>query len=549
MQNGSTIQHCNREGTGAAVHIQSNGKFYMFGGTIQNNIGGTAGVVQVMGGGTFYMAGGTLRNNTGTLNGGVNISTDSNFVMSGGTISNNTATGTAISGGAVRLTTATSSFTMHGGTISGNRQTNTANQWGAGGVQMANGNFVMIGGSITNNNSAFGSGAGGVQITHGNFTMSGSAVISGNVATEAWGTGGVVLAGSNANFIMNGGTIGGNSSTAANSGSVAGGVRIVAGTMTINGGAISHNNGAGILVSVGGNVNLFASLRMNGGMISNNTGFNGAGVRLVNGSTFTMSGGSISNNTATNRGGGLSIEAADALFTMNNATARIESNSARIGGGIYQPNGTANISSGIINGNVAEFHGGGVRVSTSVTSAFTMTGGSITNNIAQSSLPSYGGGGGISTNLASSAIVVPVTAYRNLNIGNAVVFHGNTSGLGASAPPDNTLPHIASASTSIWDYVLNNYDILYTVRLGEHPDAVAITISEEPRDDNNDVWNDEPEKVYYDDLYYFDNVMPEVSESVCVEIVMPPAAMPEESEDFKQEEQSAESENEDTEEY
>jgi len=112
--------------------------------------------------------------------------------------------------------------------------------------------------------------------------------------------------------------------------------------------------------------------------------------------------------------------------------------------------------------------GGGVSMSASSTmpadNAFTMTGGSITNNTATSE------GGGIWSARASNALAVPASAFRDLNIGEDAIFYGNTAGNGASAPPDNRLPRIsATASTSIWDYVLNNYDINYTGRLGQTP--------------------------------------------------------------------------------
>ena len=93
-----------------------------------------------------------------------------------------------------------------------------------------------------------------------------------------------------------------------------------------------------------------------------------------------------------------------------------------------------------------------------------MTGGSITNNTATT-----GDGGGIYTTRANHSPTVPATAYHNLNIGEAVLFSGNTAGNGASAPPDNRLPHIAPTTASIWHYVLNNYDINYTGRLGQPP--------------------------------------------------------------------------------
>jgi len=62
---------------------------------------------------------------------------------------------------------------------------------------------------------------------------------------------------------------------------------------------------------------------------------------------------------------------------------------------------------------------------------------------------------------------VPATAYRNLSIGGSAAFSENRTLRGASAPPDNRLAHIQSISSSAWGYILNNYDINYTGRLGQ----------------------------------------------------------------------------------
>jgi len=111
-------------------------------------------------------------------------------------------------------------------------------------------------------------------------------------------------------------------------------------------------------------------------------------------------------------------------------------------------------------------NGGGIYISRAAQvggNMVNMHGGNITNNTAT------GDGGGIFSGRASHSLTVPVNAFGDLNIGENVIFSGNTAGAGASAPPLNRLPHIATTPTSIWDYALNNYDINYRGRLGQTP--------------------------------------------------------------------------------
>jgi hypothetical protein len=115
-------------------------------------------------------------------------------------------------------------------------------------------------------------------------------------------TASVVTVNQYAEFIMQGGTISGNTSS-----SYGGGVYVSSGTFTMSGGTISSNNtsssygggGGGVYVSSG-------TFTMSGGTISGNTSSSssgrGGGV-YVNSSTFTMSGGTISGNTACYGGG------------------------------------------------------------------------------------------------------------------------------------------------------------------------------------------------------------------------------------------------------
>jgi len=153
----------------------------------------------------------------------------------------------------------------------------------------------------------------------------------------------------NRTFIMNGGTIRGN--TTSNSGG--GGVSISPDgtTFIMNGGTISGNTVSG--TGTGGGVyNIGGIFIMNGGIINGNTSSNGGG---IGGSgTFTLNGGTIIGNTSS-RGGGV-LFFSDTTFTMNGGI--ISDNTAWSGGGVYMSGGTFNMHGGTISGNTADYGGG-----------------------------------------------------------------------------------------------------------------------------------------------------------------------------------------------
>jgi hypothetical protein len=121
------------------------------------------------------------------------------------------------------------------------------------------------------------------------------------------------------------------------------------GTFTMNSGSsITGNtagnsaNGGGVFVDYGG------YFVMNGGTISGNTatGIGGGGVYVSNNSKFTMNGGTISGNTATSSsdgyGGGVCVSGGD--FTMSGGT--ISGNTANTGAALYISGGTATYGDG-----------------------------------------------------------------------------------------------------------------------------------------------------------------------------------------------------------
>lgn len=137
--------------------------------------------------------------------------------------------------------------------------------------------------------------------------------------------------------------------------------------------------------SGGGGVFVKGTFIMNGGTISGNTAADGGGVYMARDAnvTFTMNGGIISGNTAQN-GGGVTVSRAG-NFTMNGGT--ISGNAAQFGGGVsvVGTGGTRsaifNMHRGIITNNIASTNGGGVYIdyhNFGASPNFTKSGGTIT---------------------------------------------------------------------------------------------------------------------------------------------------------------------------
>ena len=148
-----------------------------------------------------------------------------------------------------------------------------------------------------------------------------------SIVTNNSGTGLTIkgtLPGSKAYLYLNGGTISNNKS---------GGVSLSYAEFIMNGGSINGNSlnsqisgGAG--VSVGGSI-----FTMKGGTISDNemTSNDGGAIKVISGGSFTMDGGSIEGNSATGSGGGVYV--ASGSFIMNGGS--IKGNSAATGKGVY----------------------------------------------------------------------------------------------------------------------------------------------------------------------------------------------------------------------
>jgi hypothetical protein len=199
---------------------------------------------------TLTMTGGKISGNTGesgnTSNvsgGGVRMQNTSTMIFSGGEISGNSLTSSAatgeIRGAGIHVDNST--LTMTGGKISGN----TGEAYGGssgGGVRLVQSTMTFSGGEISGNSLTGGlvdssptsdvNGAGVEVSGYSTLTMTGGN-ISGNtgisVASRTLG-GGVRISSRDAAFIMNGGTIGGN--TVRGNDSAGGGVYVPGGSST-----------------------------------------------------------------------------------------------------------------------------------------------------------------------------------------------------------------------------------------------------------------------------------------------------------------------------
>lgn len=205
---------------------------------------------------------------------------------------------------------------------------------------------------------------------------------------EGTSAGAVVLSsmGGTSGFIMNGGKIWGNSSTADQAGAILvddgctfnlkkgeiyqnrtnghGGAFAIRGKVDMTGGSVHHNtatSGGGMLLNDAGILNI------TGGEIASNSSQWGGGINANGHPTVTLSGtGAVKDNTSTANAAGIFLEGDDGqgtTFTMTGGS--ITGNKAGgNGGGImgysYTQTVTINISGGTISGNTADVNGNGI---------------------------------------------------------------------------------------------------------------------------------------------------------------------------------------------
>jgi len=393
---GGTVSGNTATGYGGGVYVRqdANCTFTMSGGEVSGNSATNGGGVYVTGntsyptGGTFIMTGGaigggTVSGNTATNGGGVYV-TGGRFTMEGGAVSSNILIANNTKGGGVYVTNGT--FNMTGGVIGGIGTGNRAYDGGGVYVTGASSTFTISGGTVSGNNGIYGGGVNYSGTGASTFTMSGG-VVSGNNGTYG---GGMYV---NVNITMSGGTVSGNKA------SIGGGVWVNYGTYTMSGDAKITDNNEATTMAGGIYINGVSTFIMDGGEVSGNTttassSSRGGGVYVANGGAFIMNSGEVSGNTANcsindninnNRNGygggvyvtGASNTGAGSTFTMNggkvSGNTASSVNSSGYGGGVYVSEGTFTMNGGEVSGNTTSgvtttsSYGGGVGVNSNAT--------------------------------------------------------------------------------------------------------------------------------------------------------------------------------------
>ena len=179
-------------------------------------------------------------------------------------------------------------------------------------------------------------------------------------------------------------------------------ITVVGGTLTLEGGTITGNTttaqGGGIFVKNG------TLTVKEGAVITGNTAAEGGGIYATGTSTVYIEGGEISNNTTTS----------EQMFGQSDALSPAGGGGIAIVGGADEQGNlytvTLNMSGGTITGNKSAGAGGGIGIrrghGESIVS-FTMTGGSVTDNIAQTAE-----GGGI--RIEGTGIINPTSEDMDL---------------------------------------------------------------------------------------------------------------------------------------
>lgn len=221
---------------------------------------------------------------------------------------------------------------------------------GAGG---SNAVFIMYGGTISGNRTdanSWGSGGAGVEMHSGTFKMYGG-TISNNVedGNKYYGGGGV-CAHSGGKFIMYGGEISNNESS-----TDGGGVTVWGGgSVKISGGTIIGNKATGD----GGGIYTNASLTIDGGKINGNTA-TGDGGGIWTKEYLKIDDSTINGNKAAEGGGVYYNDNGNSIMQIQDS--KVTQNKATDGGGIYVNNSsTLGMRDSSITGNTVTGNGGGV---------------------------------------------------------------------------------------------------------------------------------------------------------------------------------------------
>jgi uncharacterized repeat protein (TIGR01451 family) len=413
--------------------------------------------------GTLTITGGALNDNQatsgGALSNGTSLAEGGAVALSNVTMQNNVA---ASYGGAVFTASPPAAPTPSSVTIAGSMLRNNGAQAGGALFNRPNSTITVAAGSVLDGNIA--TGAGGAISASGTLHVTG-ATVSANVAANAGGAifitatatiSGSVITGNVANGTWD--TVGGGGGLAIDVGAT---VSLTGVAMTDNRAPAGGNGGAifnrGFLTITGGELN--DNLAQSGGALSNGTSLmTGGSVTLqsvtlqnnvatsLGGAIFTANppaapapslvtvrattlrdnravdggaifsrpnsnvdirGGSVVNgNTASARGGALHISGA-----LNVEDTTFSSNAADAGGAIYT-SGPSTIAGSTIRGNTAAQQGGGIVIFGAATLA--MTGGAVSENVANGKWFAVGGGGGLAiTDPAANVTLTGVAVSNN----------------------------------------------------------------------------------------------------------------------------------------
>ena len=426
-----TIKNCKADKFGGG--ICSEGELTLDGGTIGGssadaNEAQYGGAICVRESGSVSMKSGFLTaNKVSALGGGVYVDNSASFKMDGGEIKTNEATS---GGGGVYAKSGT--FTLSG---SASIESNTASGDGGGIYVDSTGKLVIKGGSIKSNmatkTSEYPGNGGGVYVYGGGSTevrldMSGG-LIEGNSAGKDGsnnyeGSGGGVYIKSGI-FTMTGGEI--KTNNAKNGGGVAldkGGTLELFGGKIINNTAENIGNGGGICVgTIEDTDENTGTLTMTGGEISGNTANGGGGIAVLHG-TFTMSDGKVIDNTAATKGGGIFG------FSLSKAKGEIIVSGGEISGNMAKASGVnagggicsrykLTVSGGTIEDNKAKYgYGGGIGVEDGI---FNFSGGTVSGNMTESSVPASALGKGI---FVASSVTMTMSGSAKVNTDNNDVY-------------------------------------------------------------------------------------------------------------------------------
>ncbi|MFR3684906.1 MAG: SdrD B-like domain-containing protein [Enterococcus sp.] len=261
--------------------------------------------------------------------------------------------------------------------------------------------FYLDDDSVAGETSKGGDGGGiNIDLVDTTLTMT-DGVISSNQADSS---GGGIFATAHSQFMLTNVSVRGNTALSTHGGGIL--LKTSVGRV-IN--SFVEENTAGVN---GGGIRLedYGALTIDDSSVSQNTAPYGGGLSANTASTITMTGATskISENSTTHFGGGVNIDNADTVFTMEEGT--IEKNPARNGGGVFASDQAQFImSGGKITQNTAINNGAGLYLQSSAT--LNVTNGTISLNEAGIS-----GGGIFTEDYYYNSPVDADTYYKNITI-------------------------------------------------------------------------------------------------------------------------------------